>query len=199
MGKLIMVRHGESEANRSCVFAGSGEVPLTDTGRRQARELAARIGAHFKPERIVSSSFRRALQTAEIIAAGLRLPLEVVEGLQERDLGYLKGRPWAEKPEASAEAASFLNNEEQWLWRPSGGESYEDVRRRAVAVLLALGARYVQGDLVVATHGAVMLSVWAHLAGGYRHAQVPRNCGIIATDYEDGRLQGLQIVENEKE
>ena len=142
MGKLILVRHGESEANRSRIFAGSAEVPLTDTGRRQAKELAAQIGARFRPERIVSSSFKRALQTAEIIAAGLRLPLEVVDGLEERDLGYLKGRPWEEKPEASAEAASFLNNEEQWLWRPAGGESYEDVRRRAVAVLLALGVRY---------------------------------------------------------
>jgi probable phosphoglycerate mutase len=199
MGKLILVRHGESEANRSRIFAGSGEVPLTDAGRRQAQELAARIGAHFKPERIVSSKFKRALETAEIIAAGLRLPLEVVDGLEERNLGYLKGRPWAEKPEASAEAASFLNNEEQWLWRPAGGESYEDVGRRAVAVLLALGARYPHEDVVVATHGAVMLSVWAHLGGGYRHAQVPRNCGIIATDYENGKLQGLQIVENDSE
>ena len=149
--------------------------------------------------RIVSSRFKRALQTAEIIAAGLRLPLEVVDGLEERDLGYLKGRPWAEKPEASAEAASFLKNEEQWLWRPAGGESYEDVRRRAVAVLLALGARYPHEDVVVATHGAVMLAVWAHLAGGYRHAQVPRNCGILATDYEDGKLQGLQIIETNTE
>ena len=108
MGKLIMVRHGESESNRSRIFAASGEVPLTEVGRKQAKVLAARISLRFKPRRVASSRFKRALETAEIIAAALELPLEVVDGLEERDLGYLKGRPWAERPEASAEAASFL-------------------------------------------------------------------------------------------
>ena len=195
MGKLIMVRHGESESNRSRIFAASGEVPLTEAGRKQAQELAARIRLHFKPRRVASSKFKRALETAEIIAAALELPLEVVDGLEERNLGYLRGRPWAERPEASAEAASFLNSEEQWLWRPEGGESYEDVRRRAVAVLQALGERYPRQELVVASHGAVMLAVWAHLAGGYRQARVPRNCGIMAMDYEEGKLGNLEVLE----
>jgi broad specificity phosphatase PhoE len=195
MGKLIMVRHGESESNRSRIFAGSGEVPLTEVGRKQARELAARIGLRFKPRRVASSRFKRALQTAEIIAAALELPLEVVDGLEERNLGYLRGRPWAERPEASAEAASFLNTEEQWLWRPEGGESYEDVRLRAVAVLQTLGERYPRQEVVVASHGAVMLAVWAHLAGGYWHARVPRNCGIMAMEYEEGKLGNLEVFE----
>jgi broad specificity phosphatase PhoE len=197
MGKLIMVRHGESEANRSRIFAASGEVALTDVGRRQAQQLGERISSQFRPERIVSSKFKRALQTAEIIAAGLQLPLEVVDGLEERDLGYLKGRPWAERPEASAEAANFLNSEEQWFWRPEGGESYEDVRQRAVAVLLALGERSPQQDMVVVSHGAVMLAVWAHLAGGHQQARVPRNCGIMLFEYEKGALGSLQIFEDD--
>jgi len=197
MGKLIMVRHGKSEANRSLIFAASGEVQLTEVGRRQAQELVERISSRFRPERVVSSKFKRALQTAEIIAAGLQLPLEVFDGLQERDLGYLKGRPWAERPEASAEAANFLKTEEQWLWRPEGGESYEDVRQRAVAVLLSIGERYPRQDVVVASHGAVMLAVWAHLAGGYQHARVPRNCGIMLIEYEEGGLGGLQIFEDD--
>lgn len=197
MGKLIMVRHGESESNRSRIFAGSGEVPLTDIGRQQARDLAARISRRFRPERVASSKFKRAFQTAEIIATALEIPLEVVDGLEERNLGYLRGRPWAERPEASAEAASFLNSEEQWLWRPEGGESYEDVRQRGVAVLLALGERYPRQQVVVASHGAVMLAVWAHLAGGYQHAQVPRNCGIMAMQYDNGTLGNLEVFEED--
>jgi broad specificity phosphatase PhoE len=197
MGKLIMVRHGESEANRSRIFAASGEVPLTEVGREQARELVERIRARFQPERVVSSRFKRAFQTAEIIAAGLQLPLEMVDGIEERNLGYLKGQPWAEMPAASAEAASFLKSEEQWLWRPQGGESYEDVAGRALAVLLELGARYAQQDIVVVSHGAVMLSLWAYLAGGYQHARVPRNCGIMSIEYQEGGLGGLQIFEDD--
>ncbi len=196
MGKLIMVRHGESEANRSRIFAASGEVPLTEVGRQQARELAERIRARFRPERVLSSRFKRALETAEIIAAALQLPLETIDGIEERNLGSLKGRPWAEMPAASAEAANFLNSEEQWLWRPQGGESYADVAGRALAVLLALGKRYAEQDVVVVSHGAVMLSVWAHLAGGYQHARVPRNCGIMSIEYQASGLGGLQIFED---
>jgi hypothetical protein len=85
MGELIMVRHGESESNGSRIFAGSSEVPLTEVGRRQARQLAGRISLRFKPQRVVSSKFKRALETAEIIADTLQLPLEVIDGLEERN------------------------------------------------------------------------------------------------------------------
>jgi len=92
MGKLIMVRHGESEGNRDRRFTISPEVPLTDLGRQQAREAARRIAKRFKPQMIISSPYRRARQTSDIIAAELGLPIEIVHDLHERDLGVLKGQ-----------------------------------------------------------------------------------------------------------
>jgi hypothetical protein len=47
------------------------------------------------------------------------------------------------------------------------------------------------------SHGAVMLSIWAHLAGGYQYARVPHNCGILSIEYQEGSLGGLQIFEDE--
>jgi ribonuclease H / adenosylcobalamin/alpha-ribazole phosphatase len=195
MGKFIVVRHGESEANRTRTFAASGEVPLTAVGCSQAQELARHIGARYRPEALVSSKFKRALETAEIIGAALNLPVEVVEGLEERDLGYLKGRPWADKPDSAGDAASHLKTEQQWLWRPEGGESYEDVRSRAVTAFQALAMRYPDEELVIVTHGALMLALWAHLAGGYEHAKVPRNCGIMLIEHSEGRLGHPEIID----
>src|SRR5271163_4542473 len=94
LGKLIMVRHGESEGNRDRRFTISSEVEITDLGRRQAHEVAQRIKLRFKPEIVISSPFRRARQTSEIIAAELNLPIEVVNEIHERDLGALRGESY---------------------------------------------------------------------------------------------------------
>src|SRR5215470_11890521 len=50
MGKLIMVRHGESEGNAIRRFTTSGEAKITELGRRQALEAASRIKTDFQPK-----------------------------------------------------------------------------------------------------------------------------------------------------
>jgi broad specificity phosphatase PhoE len=42
-GRIILIRHGETEANRSRCFADSDDIPLTDTGRSQSHALALRL------------------------------------------------------------------------------------------------------------------------------------------------------------
>src|SRR4051812_11464946 len=93
-GRFILVRHGETEANRRRCFADSDEIPLSETGLRQAREVAALLRSTFRPQAVVSSHFRRARQTSEIIAEALGLTTEAISGLHERDFGCLKGHPY---------------------------------------------------------------------------------------------------------
>src|SRR6202040_2222390 len=76
MGKLIMVRHGESEGNAIRRFTTSGEAKITDLGRRQAQEAAVRIKLKFKPTLVIASTFARARETGLIIAAELGIPIE---------------------------------------------------------------------------------------------------------------------------
>ena len=68
MGKLIMVRHGESEGNAIRRFTTSGEAKITELGRRQAHEAALRIKHKFQPARVIASTFARARETGLIIA-----------------------------------------------------------------------------------------------------------------------------------
>src|SRR5580704_6989253 len=91
VGTIILVRHGESVANRDRHFAESGDNPLTELGFQQARELAPILAARFRPPVVLSSEFLRARQTAAILAEHLDVPLEVIEGIHERDFGSLKG------------------------------------------------------------------------------------------------------------
>ena len=134
MGRLILVRHGETQANREKRFAISGDIPLTELGRQQARQAAGRIAMLFQPQRIFSSSFRRARETGEIIGEVLDLPVEILEGIQERDLGILKGELYGYLP-VVAKASKDYDPARFWQWRPEGGESHEDVQIRMVSAL----------------------------------------------------------------
>lgn len=196
MGKLIMVRHGESEGNRDRRFTLSPEVPLTGLGRQQAREAAQRIARRFHPHLIISSPYRRARQTSDIIAAELDLPIEIVHDLHERDLGVLKGRSYDLLRDLAGQDSGY-DPKRGWLWRPDGGESYEDVRQRVIVAIEETRRRYPDHELIVVSHGGVMLSLWAHLTGSWETAHMPTNCGIVLIEHERDRLHPPQILTDE--
>src|SRR5580698_1099012 len=156
-GKIVLVRHGETEANLRRCFADSDDIPLTDAGRLQSRELAFRLSREFCPEVLVSSHFLRARETCEIIGRVLGLPIEAIPGIHERDFGSLKGQPYERLDEAP------------------DCESLDAVRRRAMAAIEALRLRYPGREIVIVTHGAVIQAVCGA-------ASVPPNCGIVIID-----------------
>jgi broad specificity phosphatase PhoE len=195
LGRLILVRHGESEGNRDRRFSISSEVELTEIGRRQAHEVAQRIKTRFQPELIFSSSFLRARQTSAIIAAELNLPVEVVEDIHERDLGTLRGESYDRLRELVKLAPDF-DPKQGWLWRPEGGESYEDVRLRVTAAFNQLRGRFPEHEVVVVSHGGVMLSMWAHITGRWEGAHLPPNCGIVLVEHDGERFELPQIIKD---
>jgi broad specificity phosphatase PhoE len=104
----MLVRHGESEANRVGTLDGHADADLTELGRRQATQAGASLAAlALKPVRVVSSPLRRALHTAEAIA--LALGTEVV--LDSRLLAG-EGRPEPSYDTAGAEVAAAIR--EAW-------------------------------------------------------------------------------------
>jgi broad specificity phosphatase PhoE len=145
----------------------------------------------FNPRLVITSPYARARETGEIIAAAFRLPVEVEPDLYERHFGYLRGQPY----DAVRDDPTF-ETEKMWLWRPEGGESYEDVRARVAPILERLATRAGGGELAVVSHGGVMLTCWAHLVGHWENTHVPPNCGIVLVEYEDGRFKPPLIVED---
>lgn len=118
---LYIVRHGESEYNAKGLLAGITDIPLTDTGREQARQAGTQL-AKLGITRIVSSPLVRAYETAEIIAEQLGFHPESIlvdERLHERDFGALEGTVWSERSLVGVE----------------GLESAESVLGRAQAML----------------------------------------------------------------
>jgi broad specificity phosphatase PhoE len=197
-GKFIMVRHGESEGNRERRFTVSSEVGLTELGVRQAHQVARRIAELFKPQIVLSSPFRRAHQTSEIIASELNLPIETVYDLHERDLGCLKGHSYDDLRALVLKDPSY-DPARGWSWKPEGGESYEDVRERVMAAVDKLLSYYAQNEIVIVSHGGVMLSVWAHITGQWHGAHLPPNCGIVLIEHDGRRMRTPKIVQGKEE
>lgn len=192
MGKLIMVRHGESEGNAIRRFTTSGEAKITERGRAQAREAAHRIKRRFQPSLVIASTFARARETGLIIAAELGIPIEYEAEFREQSLGALAGQPY----ESVASDPTF-DPKRPWAWRAPGGESHEDVLRRVAPVLDRVVLRHPEDEIVIVSHGGVMRSVWAHVTGGWENAFVPPNCGIVLIEHYAGRYRDPEVVYGE--
>jgi broad specificity phosphatase PhoE len=189
MGRLILIRHGESEGNRDRTFTRTPDVGMTDAGRAQVRAAAEWVAARFRPARIVSSPFARARETAAILAGRLALPVVVEEDLREQSYGQLAGRPYS----SIAECADY-DPSSYWVWCPPGGETLVEVAGRAGAVLDRVAAA-ADDDAVVVSHGGVMMALWQHVTGSWRAGRVARNAGLVIVEHEGGRWLGATGVE----
>jgi probable phosphoglycerate mutase len=190
-GRLILVRHGESEGNRDRVFTPTPAVPLTEAGREQVRATGEWIAARFAPVAIVSSPFVRARQTAEILAAQLGVEVRVEEELRERFYGTLTGQPYG-----SARATPGWDPDRYWLWcPPGGGETLVDVAARAGAALDRVARHAPDADVVVVSHGAVMHALWQHVAGSWSSRKVARNAGVFVVEHRAGAWERITAVD----
>lgn len=162
--ELTLVRHGESDWNDQEVIQGQNDTArLTGLGRHQARAVAAELrGSTF--DRLISSDLERARETAAIIAEELDLKVEVDALLRERSFGLFEGGP------SSDLTSENTGIEGQVLVdpgaRPSQGESFQDVVKRAEQFLDAAGERWPNERLLVVTHGGMIRALRVLHAGG---------------------------------
>lgn len=135
---FCLIRHGETTANAEGFIAGITDVPLTASGRDQARALS---GVSW-PEAITvhASPFSRARQTAEFAFPGRCIQLH--PDLRERDWGVFEGRPLAEQPARED--------------TPPQGESWPDMLRRVQAAILEICAASGGALPVLVCHSGVI-------------------------------------------
>ena len=121
---IVFVRHGETVPNREGRLLGWVDAPLTEVGRRQAEQLAARL-RDLAPAAVVSSPLGRARETAAPIAAAVGGEVEIDDRLIEIDYGEWDGRPLVELP--SDVVARWRRDAD---FAPPGGESLRRVGGR---------------------------------------------------------------------
>ena len=161
--RIVMVRHGETDGESSVRFHGSGDVPLSDEGRAQARESARQLpgGSGDLFDLVVASPLSRAWEAARIIAPGAAIRLE--EDFREVHFGAWEGLT-KEEIEASDPARY-----RQWQAEPATFEFPEGERKahfrariqRGLEHTLAAGA----SSALVVAHKGVIRTITGLLTG----------------------------------
>lgn len=149
-----LARHAESEWNQAGLVQGHADAPgLTAEGRGQAAALGGSL-TDSGVERVLCSDLLRAVQTAEIVATGLGVPLTLDARLRERNLGVLEGGPaGALVPELTGYDQGRCVNPDA---KPEGGESVRELYERAAGCLEAFAAEPPASTFVVVTHGGFL-------------------------------------------
>lgn len=139
--ELVLVRHGETEWSRTGRHTGRTDIALTDLGRLQADQLAEKL-SDDGVALVMSSTLQRARHTCE--RAALTTPAEFSDDLLEWDYGEYEGI-------TTADTRRQIPDWSVWTHPILGGESVEDVGRRADAVITA--TQSVVGKTVLFAHG----------------------------------------------
>jgi probable phosphoglycerate mutase len=172
-----LVRHGETEWARLGRHTGRTDVPLTETGRDQARTLGRRLaGGTFAL--VLTSPLSRAADTASLAGFG---DVAVVDpDLREWDYGALEGR-------LTVDIRSDFPGWSIWTGPWPDGETVEQVGARADRVLARI--RATDGDVLVFSHGhflRVLAARWLDLppASGASFALSTATVSILGWDRE---------------
>ncbi len=167
--RLLLIRHAESTGNRQRRLQGRADFPLTERGRRQARQLGAAL-SQLTLGGVSSSPIRRALDTAKAIAGPLELKVEVQPALQEYDFGELSGLTWPEIRDRHPRLIEQLLGDSADFPHYPGEEGREAFRERVCGALWAIADRHEGEDAVaVVTHaGPIAVFLLDILQRGYQ-------------------------------
>ncbi|MEW6409893.1 MAG: histidine phosphatase family protein [Nitrospirota bacterium] len=154
MTTLYLIRHGEVVNAWEKRYNGQIDVPLTQYGIEQIKDISRRLdGVDIKV--IYATGLIRTVRGAEIIAERLkRIPVIIKEELKERKLGKWEGLTLNEiieqYPEGwSAWKADMMN------YRPPGGESLRELSDRVVPAVRELITLHKGEEIVIVGHGGV--------------------------------------------
>lgn len=178
MTRICIVRHGETDWNRTGKIQGKTDIELNETGIQQAKECSQYL-SQYDWDVIISSPLSRAARTAEIINKKLNLPLIKMEEFVERDFGTAEG----------------LSKEERVAKYPDkkypGQETRESVVHRVTKGLEWILQEYPEQRVIVVAHGAVINIILAifsnHELGSGKTRLV--NAGLSEIEYINGRWQ----------
>ena len=160
--EITVVRHGQSESNRSGLWQGQGDSPLSEEGRLQAGALAYRLDGHHY-DLVVSSDLQRAVHTAEALG---REP-EIDPAWRELDIGSWEGRSQEDVAAEDPEALAALRDGKDV--KLGGGESLAEFDARVGAAFEKLQARLNPDDrAMVVAHGGVIASLTRYVLGQAR-------------------------------
>jgi probable phosphoglycerate mutase len=180
--EVVLVRHGETEWSKDGRHTGRSDIPLTEQGRKEARELAPELKA-WTFTLVLTSPLQRAIETCRL--AGYGDSAETRPDLMEWDYGSYDGQT----------SSQIKASRPDWsLWRDGGpdGEKPADVGRRVDRVIAEI--RRTDGNVLLFAHGHVLRVLTARWLdeppeAGRHYALGTAALGVLSYEHENPVIQ----------
>ena len=156
MGSWYLIRHGETEWNRSGKIQGHSDVPLSEHGRRQMRILGTRLtGCAFST--VYASDLSRALESAAIIVEGRETSIETDSDLREFSYGDWEGLTFKEVESRFPKVFARRVGSGNTRFAAPGGEDSLQVLDRVRRFYARTVKRHDDSeDLLIVAHGGTL-------------------------------------------
>jgi len=170
-----LIRHGETEWNAGRRLQGWLDIPLSDIGLQQARQLGAYLRTLATPQftAVLSSDLSRAADTARIATEHLGLPVQTSLSLRERNYGVYQGMDWTALTEGPIAQGVDLRAPEQII---DEGETFSAFAQRIGTAFEGYAREYAGQNVLVFSHGGVVDIAWRKACG---HALTVKREGTI--------------------
>ncbi len=192
MGKLILVRHGETAKNVGNSLHGANDPEtLNQIGQKQINETANKL-KEYSPFKIYTSKERRAIQSAEILSTQLNVPVETLDGMQERNWGVFTGQPWSEVKSV----LDPMTLEERYTYVPQDGESWKVFETRLVDAIKKITRENPDKTIVVLTHGGAIRALMPFLLDIPKEESFkydPDNASLTIFDFNEDRFTKVTV------
>jgi broad specificity phosphatase PhoE len=143
---IVLVRHGQTNANRAGLLLGRADPPLNERGRQQAAATAASLD-HERAPTVLASPLQRTWETAELIGDATGASVTVDERLIELDYGE-----WDECRVADLPADTVERWRSDPTYAPPGGESLAQLRHRVAPVAAEVFEQANDRTVILVSH-----------------------------------------------
>lgn len=190
---VYFIRHGQTDWNVQRRFQGGQDIPLNETGRNQARQIAARFDG-TRLNRIYHSPLSRAVETAQIVCERAAAELVSVPDLREVCMGEWEGMDFAQAKARTPEAYARYAADRKRV-APPGGESFEALQVRALRAMEPI-LSCETGDFAVVAHGAIfkaLFCAYLHIDLADMHVFDVANGSVSVVDFHEGRAKMITL------
>ena len=180
MGKIILVRHGETNMNRDNLYHGILDPVLNETGIKQA-EKAYNIIKNISYDKIFSSPLKRAYETAKILNYK-KLDIELSDKIKELNFGIFEGLSYEEiSHKYPYELKESTKNWKNYNFKT--GESPCELQKRSVQFINSLDKDL---NYLIVTHWGVICTIlsyyFSYNLNAYWKFKID-NCGIVIIEF----------------
>ena len=194
MTTFILVRHGESMANKTKSYAGQNDIPLSEEGFLQAEAVSRYIEDNFKVDAVYSSDLSRAYNTIKPFADRKNIIINKRRELREVNVGLWHGMSF-DDVEKEYPDLIIKRKEKPDLFRYPEGESYREVAKRGGAIFEEMAKENPGKTVLVASHNGFLRTTLCTLMGlslsELESVTGFPNASVTVLRYEDGKAEVL--------